>query len=322
MNKIAAIVVTYNRKDCLANCLDAIRRQTLPPDTVYIVDNHSASDTAEMLLANTIIPAVPEMNCPEDIVVTSQINSLCKPDNVILIKYIYKSENTGSGGGFYTGMKAAYDDGYEWFWMMDDDGFPVEDCAEQLLCGAKKYSLDYANALVVNIDDRFSLSFGLEKGKTNIDDYKGIDIVYNAANPFNSTFINRRVPEKIGFIKKEMFIWGDETEYFLRTVKNGFSTGTVVKSIHYHPKAKGSEKVNLFPFFKLLKISILKKSCEKRYPVYYRNLGYNTYTYSSRLQLCKTFMKFILYFIFRLKFSACMIFIRSFINGCRNRFDQ
>jgi GT2 family glycosyltransferase len=300
--------------------LKAIRQQTLSPDIIYIVDNHSTNETAEILLANQIISVIPKMNIPEDVIIMYQVNSLNKSGNIILIKYIYKSENTGGAGGFYTGMKTAFDDGYEWFWMMDDDGIPAEDCVEQLLIGAKEYSLDYANALVVNIEDKFSLSFGLEKRKTNIDDYKDIDIVYNAANPFNSTFINRRVPEKIGFIKKEMFIWGDETEYFLRTLKNGFSIGTVIKSIHHHPKSKG-EIVGLFPFFKYPSITINKYYKNIKFIVY-KNMGYNTYTYSSKINLCKVFLINILYLITRLKFSECIIFIILFIRGCRNQFNK
>ncbi len=29
-------------------------------------------------------------------------------------------ENTGGAGGFYRGVKEAYDRGSEWFWVMDD----------------------------------------------------------------------------------------------------------------------------------------------------------------------------------------------------------
>jgi GT2 family glycosyltransferase len=319
MNKIAAIVVTYNRQDCLVNCLEAIRRQTLSPDIIYIVDNHSTSDTAETLLENKIISAVPEVNIPEDVVITSQINSLNKLNNAILIKYIYKSENTGGAGGFYTGMKTAYDDGYEWCWMMDDDGFPAESCVEQLLIGAKKYSLDYANALVVNIEDKFSLSFGLG-GKTNIDDYKDIDIVYNSVNPFNSTFINRSVPEKIGFIKKEMFIWGDETEYFLRTLKNGFNVATVVNSIHYHPKSKGIS-VKVFPLFNRLKINlnIVAAKDKEKSSIRYKNMGYNIYTYK-REQIFKIIILHTLYFLLHLRFDELKNFIISFRKGSKNQF--
>jgi GT2 family glycosyltransferase len=317
MDKIAAIVVTYNRHNCLIECLEAIRRQTLTPDIIYIVDNHSTCDTAEMLLSNKIIPVIPEINVSEDIVITSQINSLNQSNNIILIKYIYKFENTGGAGGFYTGMKTAYDDGNDWLWMMDDDGLPAKDCAEQLLIGAKKYSLDYANALVVNIEDRFSLSFELG-GKTNLDDYKGIDVVYNVARPFNSTFINRRIPERIGFLKKEMFIWGDEVEYFRRTIKNGFSVGTIIKSIHYHPVNK-QNSVSIFPFLKKPRMTIIKSDKERAF-IYYRNLGYNIYTYESRIILCMKFLWRILYFIVRLKFSECKNFITAFIDGCKDKF--
>jgi GT2 family glycosyltransferase len=317
MDKIAAIVVTYNRQDCLIDCLEAIQRQTLPPDIIYIVDNHSTCDTAEKLLLNKIIPVVPEMDVSEDVVITSQIYSLNQSSNIILIKYIYKFENTGGAGGFYTGMKTAYDDGYEWFWMMDDDGLPAEDCAEQLLVGAKKHNLDYANALVVNIDDRVSLSFGLEKGKTNINDYKNIDVVYNEVNPFNSTFINRKVPEKIGFIKKEMFIWGDETEYQHRTIKNKFNVATVAKSIHYHPEGKGNA-VNIFPFINKYKVFVKP---EKFAGIYYRNLGYIYYTHCNIVTCLVLFIRYILYFLLRLKFLECKNFMIAYTNGCKNKFS-
>jgi rhamnopyranosyl-N-acetylglucosaminyl-diphospho-decaprenol beta-1,3/1,4-galactofuranosyltransferase len=316
MNKIAAIVITYNRKDCLIKCLEAIRRQTLPPEIIYIVDNHSTKDTAEMLLANQIISTLPDMNASTDVVIHSQARSLNKSNPVISIKYVYKAENVGSAGGFCTGMEMAYEGGNEWLWMMDDDGLPVEDGLEQLLDGAKKYKLDYANALVVSIEDRNSLSFGLEKGKTNIDDYKNVDVIFNKANPWNGTLINRSVPEKIGFIKKEMFIWGEEVEYRARTLKNGFRIGTIRKSIHYHPKNKG-EIVSVFPFIKERLKIVIKPSNLSHY--YYRNLGYNNYTYS-KIDFYKTILKYIIYFTLRFDYNECVKFIILYILGSKNKF--
>ncbi|MDR0574353.1 MAG: glycosyltransferase [Tannerella sp.] len=321
MDKIAAIVATFNRKDCLKNCLDAIRRQTLSPDAIYIVDNHSTSDTAEMLLANRIIPVNPDMNASEDSVITHQINSLSEPDHGILIKYIYKSKNTGGAGGFCTGMKTAYDDGYDWFWLMDDDGFPTEDGLKQLFYGAKKYNLDYANPLVVNMEDKFLLTFELESNKANIDDYKDVDVVHGLATPFNGTFINRRIPEKIGFIKKEMFIWGDEVEYLMRTKKNGFKVATVTKSIHYHPVAGADERVNVIPFFKTPTMGMLKPTVKNRFYIYYRNKGYIDYTYRTKPYICKIFFGHIFYFMSRLKFADCMNFIIAYTKGCKNQYN-
>ncbi|MDR3129536.1 MAG: glycosyltransferase [Tannerellaceae bacterium] len=322
MNKVAAIVVTYNRKEALCACLESIRRQTLAPEAVYIVDNHSEADIAETLLSYKLIPELPDRTAVKDLVITHRIPSYGGED--VRIKYIYKCINDGGAGGFYTGMEVAYNDGYEWLWMMDDDGIPAENELEQLLIGADKHNLDYANALVVDIKDRYSLSFGLEFGltkeKTTIDDYKDVDVVRNAANPFNGTLINRRIPEKIGFIKKEMLIWGDEAEYFLRSIKNGFSVGTVVKSIHYHPQNR-VQRVPLFPFFNKgpQMFGYVGKE-QERASIFYRNQGYLTYTYRSKIKLCEMFIKYSIFFITRLQFLEYKVFLQSFINGCKNKF--
>jgi rhamnopyranosyl-N-acetylglucosaminyl-diphospho-decaprenol beta-1,3/1,4-galactofuranosyltransferase len=287
MNEIAAIIVTYNRLELLKQCYNALLAQSYKAYDIIVVNNDSVDGTTEWL------------------------NSL---NNVIVIN----QENNGSAGGFYAGMKYAYEKGYEWLWMMDDDGFPAKNEFEQLLTGAQKYSLDYANALVVNIEDKFSLSFGLEKEKTSIDDYKGVDVIYNIVCPFNGTLINRKVPEQIGFIKKEMFIWGDEVEYFLRTMKNGFSVGTIIKSIHYHPNNKNKESiVNVFPFIKKWKV-VIKLSSNMNY-LYYRNTGYNTYTYS-KIAFYKIFIKYSVYFTFKLDYTGCKNFIVAYVNGSRNKF--
>jgi rhamnopyranosyl-N-acetylglucosaminyl-diphospho-decaprenol beta-1,3/1,4-galactofuranosyltransferase len=218
-------------------------------------------------------------------------------------------------------MEAAYRDGYEWVWMMDDDGMPAENGLEQLLIGAAKYSLDYANALVISIKDRYSLSFGLIEGKTTIDDFKGMEFVPNKANPFNGTLVNRRIPEKVGFIKKEMFIWGDEVEYCLRAIKHGFSVGTVVKSIHYHPQKKAIGEP-IIPFFKRPRVALLAAQYSHRNPIYYRNRGYIAYKHRGKLNVCKAFAGYSVYFLLRFRFSELKIFAKSFINGCRNKFDK
>ena len=38
---VCAIVVTFNRKELLIDCLDSLREQTRPLDAIYIIDNAS-----------------------------------------------------------------------------------------------------------------------------------------------------------------------------------------------------------------------------------------------------------------------------------------
>ena len=93
MHKIAAIIVTYNRKELLAECLDAIGKQTYKPVVVYIIDNASSDGTDEWIRSNGY--------------------DRCKEG--IEYRYVYLSQNIGGAGGFYTGLKTAYDAKDEFF---------------------------------------------------------------------------------------------------------------------------------------------------------------------------------------------------------------
>lgn len=202
MEKTITIVVTYNRLQLLSECINSLRNQTHRCDKILVVNNGSTDDTENWLRQQ------------KDVEFISQ-------------------GNTGSAGGFYTGIKWAYDNGYDWVWCMDDDGYPKEDALEALLDGGNN-KLCLRNCAVLNKDDKNSFVW-----KTGC--YPSIDkvpyrIIEGYAHPFNGTLIHRSIIEKVGFPKAELFIWGDETEYFFRIVKGykiPFYTDT--SSIHYHP---------------------------------------------------------------------------------------
>ena len=48
--KVTAVVVTYNRKDMLVQCIDAISKQTYKDLDILIVDNASTDGTKETVL--------------------------------------------------------------------------------------------------------------------------------------------------------------------------------------------------------------------------------------------------------------------------------
>lgn len=45
--KIATVVVTYNRKRLLVECITAIENQSMKPTKLYIIDNASSDGTEE-----------------------------------------------------------------------------------------------------------------------------------------------------------------------------------------------------------------------------------------------------------------------------------
>ncbi|RYD78583.1 MAG: glycosyltransferase, partial [Sphingobacteriales bacterium] len=102
MEKVIAVVVSYNRQQLLSECITALRNQSQKPDAILVVNNGSTDNTEEWL---------------KD-----------QPD----VQFITQ-KNLGSSGGFNTGISWAYKNGYSWIWCMDDDGYPKEDALENIL---------------------------------------------------------------------------------------------------------------------------------------------------------------------------------------------
>ena len=111
--RIAAVVVTYNRKQLLSECLGALLNQTKKLDSVIVIDNASTDGTRELFTDNGLF------NLPD-------------------IDYCPMENNLGGAGGFYEGIKRAYTQGYDWIWIMDDDTIPQEKALEEFLLAEER----------------------------------------------------------------------------------------------------------------------------------------------------------------------------------------
>lgn len=313
----AAVVVTFNREIQLMDCLDAILSQTQAPSHLVIIDNHSNEKTPQKLLENGFITKLPAEVSNEDLIYKAIVYSKTDISIPIPVSYVRKFENDGGAGGFYAGMKHAYDMGVEYLWLMDDDGVPEHNQLEQLISGSIKFGIFYINALVTSINNSKDLAFSLGDFKST-EDAKKNELIENLINPFNGTLIHRSVIEKIGMIKREMFIWGDETEYTNRVRKNGFRIGTFTNAIHRHPVMKGKFDTVL-PFYSGIKIVVKPEYFSKHY---YRNLGYNQTNYASKRATAINFYLYVFYFLTRFKFKELQKFITFFNDGKANKFDR
>jgi len=209
MEKVIAVVVTYNRQKLLSECISALRSQTRPVDQILVINNGSNDNTENWL---------------------QQQND---------IEFITQA-NVGSGGGFNTGIKLAYEKGFDWIWLMDDDGYSKEDALEKLLENDSE-ELCLRNCAVINKEDKKSFVWKTSNYKS-IDEVKD-SIIKNFAHPFNGTLLHKKIIEKVGLPKKELFIWGDETEYYYRIInKHKIPFYTKANSIHYHPVSAYSFK--------------------------------------------------------------------------------
>ncbi len=223
METVCAVVVTYNRKNPLGECLDTLLSQTRPLDSIIIIDNASTDGTEKFLKKSYL--------------------------NNPVFDYVLLPENTGGAGGFYEGVKRCYEKGYDWLWLMDDDiKLDLSALANLIDAYGKISTLAVFNSLIM-CENREQLSFGLYDIGTGeaVYNYRRvceIDKTYNyngiidstAPGFFNGTLIPRGIIERVGYPQKELFIWGDEKEYVRRIHAKGFKTFIVLSSIAIHPR--------------------------------------------------------------------------------------
>ncbi|GAA4348547.1 glycosyltransferase [Microbacterium rhizosphaerae] len=211
--RVAAVVVTYNRLDKLKTVLEKLRAQTMAPEWIVLVDNASTDGTAEFLAEQT--------------------------DSVLDITTL--TANTGGAGGFATGMKRAYDLGADLFWLMDDDCYPELDALEHLVDGhavamtSMPGGVPFACSLVY-FDHQ-------ELAEMNIPapDWKwarlwvqGQRAVLVQTCSFVSALYTRDTVERIGLPLREYFIWFDDAAY-ARMASVGIGPGVcILDSKAYH----------------------------------------------------------------------------------------
>lgn len=225
--KIAAVVVTYNRKNLLIECLDSLINQTYPLDAIYIIDNASTDGTPELLIEKGFInKALSPVNEPVEDIKTFTLPAF---DKTTEIHYVRMHENTGGAGGFHEGVKRGYEAGYDWLWLMDDDAEPKYDALEILLSSmarAFENTVGLACLVVGNeglvlkgtrgfYDKPYLQQIPLSDNEIKKDE---LEIGYAS---FVGFLVKSAVIKAIGYPLKDFFIWGDDLEYSLRLRTRG-----------------------------------------------------------------------------------------------------
>jgi rhamnopyranosyl-N-acetylglucosaminyl-diphospho-decaprenol beta-1,3/1,4-galactofuranosyltransferase len=212
---ICAVVVTHDRRDLLRECLTALHGQTRPPDEILVVDNASSDGTADMLAADF-------------------------PD----VRVRRLDTNEGGAGGFHEGMLSAYEDGFEWLWLMDDDTIPTPTALERLLEGRDTASTlgEAPVALaskVVWIDGRLHPMNVVVPALQRMDGVveaasHGLLLIRSAS--WVSLLVHRRAIERFGLPIKRYFIWTDDVEFTARVLR--WESGYLVpESVVHHKTA-------------------------------------------------------------------------------------
>ena len=299
MMTIATIIVTFNRKNALLKCIEAICLQKQLPDIIYIIDNNSNDGTDDLLKSKGLI------------------NNQQKYKNINL-KYVRLPINGGGSMGFYEGLRLAHTEGkYDYYWVMDDDGEPHPNCLKELI--NHRQLGEYLSPLVVDIESRKTMAFGKECSIEQFITERSTngDIIHGSANPFNGILYSKKYLDIVGYPEPKMFIWGDEINYDLRGRKKKMSPVTICTAIHYHPRNRAQHSP-LF-FFGLKKV--IWVNC--KWKMYCRccNAVYNYKLSGHYIQIIKEFFLYNWFFLISMHSWAWVkLFNTAFINGLKGKF--
>jgi len=309
MNKetVCAVVVTYNRENLLIECLEGLRKQTRPVDAIYLIDNASTDGTPELLLEKGYIKELPPLNIVEPWEKEFEVENLVDHQS-IKIHYVRMNENTGGAGGFYEGMKRAYEKGYEWFWLMDDDVKPTSNCLSELIKESKKNNvlslLPIRKDLKGNKIDWFPYFSEILLRSFNSNSDKSNSIY------FEGFLLHRHLIDKVGFPEPKFFTVLDDTEYGLRISKREkvkyVDSAVLIRLLpnsNVHPLYKRYYFFrNLFLLSKLRKIPLLWCSIVVLFQMFF--------------SLLKTFL------LGDSKIFIFKILIKSYIDGISGKFGK
>lgn len=236
--KVAAVVVTYNRKELLKENIECLLAQIPEAPELLVIDNHSTDGTKEYI--------------------QEYIDS-----NRIL--YYDTGSNLGGAGGFQFGLKTAVESGYEFVWLMDDDSMPTNTALEELV---KAYDeipgeIGFLASKVVWTDGSIcNMNIQRLSATKKVTDFSEAIIPVEVSS-FVSMFVPAKVVREVGLPFKEFFIWTDDWEYTKR-IANKYPCYLITDSVVIHKTASNTGS----------NIAVDSENRLKRYEYAYRNEMY------------------------------------------------
>lgn len=210
----SVVVVTYNRKELLRECLENLYNQTLPFAEIIVINNGSIDGTEEFLNQQ-------------------------KLQHRNLFVYHMKKNLGGAGGFSFALSKLNVKSDY--VLIIDDDAIINIDFLECIQSKMVPEVLAYSGTIKTNgkIDTshrrRITNSILLLKEDVDVKEYQKESFDYDLST-FCGLMVCTDIIKKIGLPRRDYFIWYDDTEYSIRIRKH-----TKIRNIN---SAKINHKAN------------------------------------------------------------------------------
>ena len=211
--KIAAVFATMNRAATAVACVRALAAQTRPPDLVVVADNGSTDATAESL------------------------ESLAPLPFALVVHRM--GENRGNAGGVEEAMDSAFAKGAAGVWILDDDSWPQAGALAALLAAPWNPEIVRHALQVDPRTGRFTWPMwvhgtgGWELAFTPAELPAGR--LLRSMASWTGALVPMVVRERVGPVRGELFIRGEDEEYPWRIGQEGFRFEAVTNAVLDHP---------------------------------------------------------------------------------------
>ena len=207
---VSIIIVNWNAKDYLEQCIDSLLSQTLSNFEIILVDNNSTDNSLELI----------EKKYPQ-------------------IKLIKNNENVGFAEGNNIGIKHAKG---KYIALFNPDAvaennwlshlIPVLDSSDRIAAATgkmyylgDKFGKDAVFCTWSKINPYTSIPFNF----TNNEPESKVDYLSGAA-----MLVKKEVIDKIGFLDPDYFLYFEETDWCARMIRAGYDLIYVPQAIVWH----------------------------------------------------------------------------------------
>jgi hypothetical protein len=229
--KIAVIIVSYNGQEYLPDCFNSLKKQTLSPEKIIVVDNASQDNSVEYL-----------------------------KENYPSVDLIVNSKNRGFAGANNQGIELAFEEKADYIFLLNQDTVLKSDCLEKLWQGfsKEKENVFALQPLILCWSPQSTNQEKKEQIQTSGDkihylgfgfcaDYKKIaspeniaklnkDLTYGSGA---ALFIKSSLLKKIGFLDQDLFLYHEDLDLCLRARFQNYKIKLLPEAQLYHKYKEG-----------------------------------------------------------------------------------
>lgn len=234
MSELAVIIVNYNTKKLLRECLESIvKKEWKHSIEIWVVDNDSKDRSADMVKKEF-------------------------PD----VHLIVSDKNLGFTGGNNLALRKVDAENYM---LLNSDTVVTEGCFDEMRMSMKRNNFDIVTCKLINPDGSLQhnagdlpFGFALLNWLFGIDDLPFLKQVlpsfHRTSNEFlkgekNAGWISgsafmfkKEVLEKVGFLDEKIFMYCEDVDYCIRAQRDGFKIGWTDKAEIMHIGGASSDQ--------------------------------------------------------------------------------